>query len=430
MLFRDITIIDENFKVRRHCYVGIKGDKIDYISHKMPQEDYGEVYAGRDKVLIPGLVNAHCHVAMTLLRGYAEGLPLDRWLQEKVFPFEAKIQGEHFYYGAMLGIAEMLASGVTSFSEMYFSVDEIARAVEETGIKCNLAVGVTSVGQSASFEQNPMVVHLKEMHQKWNGAQNGRILVDTCLHAEYTTDEHTVREMAALAQEWGSITHIHLSETKKEQEECKTRHGGRSPARYFADCGILNGPTHFAHCVHLEEEDRRLLAEHGASVAHCPASNLKLGSGIADVAALRSSGICVAIGTDGAASNNNLDMLAELRLASLLCKGSTGDPCALPPEEVLYMATRAGALSQGRENCGLIKEGFQADLAVIDLHRPHIQPVFDELNAIVYAARSSDVVLTMCDGRVLYRDGVYLTLGDEGIIAGCARSSGEILEKL
>ncbi|MBC8569809.1 amidohydrolase family protein [Zongyangia hominis] len=430
MLFRDITVIDENFEVRNHCYVGVRGDKIAYLSDELPKEDFGEVYGGRDKVLLPGFVNAHCHVAMTLLRGYAEGLPLDRWLHEKVFPFEAQIQSEHFYYGAMLGIAEMLACGVTSFSEMYFSCEEIARAVAESGIKCNLAVGVTSPVPPVPFEDNLLVRHMFSLFKRWDGAKNGRIKIDTCLHAEYTTDEETVRGMARLAKEKGSITHVHLSETREEHEGCKARRGGRTPARYFADCGLLESRAHFAHGVYLEEGDRELLRAAGASVAHCPASNLKLGSGVTDVPALLKSGVNVAIGTDGAASNNNLDMLSEMRLCSLLGKGIAGDPCLLPPREVLYMATRAGALSQGREDCGLIKEGFRADLTVLDLHRPHIQPVHDVLGAVVFGAKASDVVLTMCDGRVLYKDGVYLTLGEESIMAGADRSAKEILNRI
>lgn len=427
MLFENIHVLQEDGTVLDNAYLLTQGERIAYIGQDRPDaqlSDGEETYNGADKLVIPSFINTHCHVPMTLLRGYGEGLPLHEWLFDRVFPIEDKLTGEQVYYASLLGIAEMLASGVTSFTDMYFFCGDIARAVLESGIKCNLCKGVTGIDGTAP-QENKHVLQGVQLCEEYNGAANGRIMTDLCIHAEYTSDPALVAYVADYAKKIDTRMHIHLSETKREHEECKER-WGKTPAQYFDGLGVFDVKTTAAHCVFLEGEDFDLLAQKGVTVAHCPSSNLKLGSGVADIARMQTAGINITIGTDGASSNNNLNMLEELHVASLLQKGVSNDPLAMPPQSVLDMATKNAALSQDRPDTGALKEGNRADLAVIDLHRPHLLPRHDLLSNLVYSAQASDVVLTMCDGKVLYRDGEYTTIDIERVYAGVEKSVGEL----
>lgn len=411
MLFENISVLLPDGSVKADCFVGVKGDRIDFVGAERPREDYGEGYNGAGKLLMPGFVNAHCHVPMVLLRGYAEDLPLERWLVEKIFPAEDKLNGEAVYRGSLLGIAEMIRSGVTSFSEMYFFCEDIARAVLESGIKCNLTQGITCFDDSSLWEMEKFF-KAKNLYERYHNLGDGRLYIDMCIHAEYTSTPKVVREMAEYAKQTGARMQIHLSETKSEHEGCKERHG-LTPAEYFESLGVFDVPCTAAHAVWVEESDIAVLSQKGVFVAHCPTSNLKLGSGIAPVAGMLEGGVKVALGTDGAASNNSLDMFAELKLAAILQKGGANDPELMPVKELLYMAARAGALSQGREDTGEIKVGCRADLVVLDLDSISMTPLHNTASSLVYSAGSRDVVLTMCDGRVLYRDGEFLTIDIE-----------------
>ena len=428
MLFERISILDERFSVIREGYVGTRGDRIAYVGTEKPEEDFGETYDGRGKVLLPGLVNTHCHVPMTLLRGYGEGLPLDRWLNERVFPMEDMLTGEFVYWGSLLGIAEMMASGVTSFSDMYFFCDDIIRAVRDAGVSANISKGVT-VFDSSSFYGSDDYEKTCALLETYAGKADD-IRIDACIHAEYTSNERIVREVAEFAQAKGLPIHLHLSETKKEHEECKQRHGGMTPAAYMDSLGVFDGPVLAAHCVWVEDADIELLAAKGASVAHCPASNLKLGSGVAPVAEMLDRGVRVTIGTDGASSNNNLNMFEELTLAALLARGTGYDPTLLPPSQLLRMATVEGALAQGRRDTGLIRQGYFADLCVVDLQRPHLRPVHDVLANLTSSAQASDVCLTMARGRVVYQDGAFRTIDIERTMAMAENAAEEMKRRL
>lgn len=428
MLFKNITLIDENFEVKSNMFVGVIGDRIDYIGETEPEKDYGEAYDGNRKVLLPGFVNAHTHSPMTLLRGYAENLPLDRWLNEKVFPFEDRLNCERAYYGTMLSIAEMLACGTTSFSDMYFFTDGVMRAAIDAKAKLNYSRSIVS------FDGTPLLENerFKEgicAAEKYHNTENGRIKVDMCLHAEYTNTLKTIEEFGEYTKGRGLINHIHLSETKLEHENCKQKYG-KTPARLFYDAGVMDSPCLFAHCVWIEDSDIDLFKEKGAFVAHNPASNLKLGSGVCDTYKLMQNGVNVALGTDSASSNNSLDIIKEMYLAAILPKGIQGRADMVSPAEVLKMATRNGALAQGREDCGLIKEGFKADLCVIDLNKANMYPDYDVLNNIVYSASKADVVLTMVDGEILYKDGEYKYIDVEKIGFECNRIVGEVVKEL
>lgn len=413
MLFENIAILDENFDIQENMYVGTCGEKIAYIGKEQPKDSFGEAYDGRNKVLLPGFVNAHTHSPMTLLRGYAENLPLSRWLNEKVFPFEDRLNPDRAYFGTMLSIAEMLSSGTTSFSDMYFFQDGVLRAAKDAHAKINFSRSIVSFSD-VNFLEDSRVIEALEAVEKYHNTENGRIKIDMCLHAEYTNTYSMIKQFGEYTKGKGLVNHIHVSETKSEHEDCKKKYG-KTPTELFYDAGVLDSPTIFAHCVWIEDCDREILKEKGATVAHCPASNLKLGSGICDTYALLKKGINVAIGTDSASSNNGLDSFREMYLAALLPKGITGRADIISPKEIIKMATLNGAAAQQRFDTGLIKEGFKADLTVIDTDKPNLYPDFDILNNIVYSAEKSDVVLTMVDGEVLYKNGEFTTIDIEKI---------------
>jgi len=426
MLFSHIDILDEQFCHRRDCFVAVENGRITYVGQEAPEGDFGEVYDGSGKLLMPGLVNAHSHSAMTLMRGYAENLSLSDWLNTRIFPFEAKLTEEAIYNGTMLAVAEMLRFGVVSTTDMYFMADANAKAVLETGIKMNLGVPVTCFDES-HLRDLPVYGEWMDAIPRLHGAGDGRLLLDLAVHAEYTSTPRIVEEVAQLVKEQDLRGHVHLSETRAEHEACKQRHDGKSPARYFRDLGLLDVPTTAAHCVYVEPEDMDILLEKGVTVACNPMSNLKLASGFCPAPQLLERGINVALGTDSVASNNNLNLLEEVKLFAALFKGTTGDPTAITPRQALYAATRAGALAQGREDCGLVKEGFRADLIVLDVaHNAYLYPCHSMENNVVFSALGSDVCLTMVDGKVLYRDGVYTTLDPDAV----CRKAGESVERI
>ncbi len=431
MLFTNIDILDERFDHRTGFYVGVQEGRITYLSQQMPADPaaYGQQYDGTGKLLMPGLVNAHSHSAMTLLRGYAENMALSDWLNTRIFPFEAQLDDQAIYDGTMLAAAEMMRFGVTSTTDMYFSAQANSRAVLESGIKMNLGVHVTCF-DGRGIRELPVYDEWKAGIAQYHGAGDGRLQMDLAVHAEYTSTPRIVEEVAALAKDWGSRVQVHLSETRAEHEACKARRQGRTPARYLSDLGLFDVPATAAHCVWLEGEDFAILKEKGVTVASCPISNLKLASGFVNAGKLLETGVNVALGTDSVASNNSLNLWEEVKLFATLFKGASGDPTCITPKQALYAATRAGALSQGRADCGLVKEGFRADLIVLDVSGPWHFPRHSMENNLVFAAQGTDVCLTMVDGKVLYRDGLYTTLDVERVIANACQSARRVQSRL
>lgn len=426
MLFADIDILDENLDYLTHQWVGVKEGRISYRGNEAPTGPdaltYGEVFDGRGKLLAPAFYNAHAHAPMTLLRGYAENLPLQSWLNDAVFPFEAKITPEDCYWGTLLSCAEMARYGVVGFSDMYYHMHEGARAALDAGLKMNLSDTLIAFGD-VGLADLPLSAQNDRLLHEWQGAGDGRIVVDCNIHAEYTSNPRAVSEMVAFAREHGLRIQVHVSETSLEHEECKARHNGLTPVRYFESLGVFDVPTTAAHCVWCEDADLEILADRGVFVAANPASNMKLGSGFAPVPNMLERGVKVCLGTDGMASNNNHDMMQDLYLLALLYKGSTHDPAVVTPKQALLSATRMGALSQGREDCGVVAVGMKADLCVLDVSGPSWAPMTNPLVNMVYAGHGSDVCLTMCDGRVVYRDGVWPTMDVELAKAEvCART--------
>ncbi len=418
MLFKDIAIIDENLDYQEHQWVGVLDDKIAYIGAEEPTDAgaYGEVYEGAGKLLMSAMFNAHTHAPMTLLRGYAENLPLQAWLEQKCWPFEGKMTGEDNYWATLLSCAEMARYGTVGFSDMYYYTPERARAVEESGLKANLCTSPIAF-EPKPIQEFPVYQEMVDGADNIDGMADGRIKFEACIHAEYTNNDVTAKSVFDWAKERGLRTHVHVSETESEVNACRERHGGKSPVQWLESLGAFDVPFLAAHCVWVDDEDIAILAKHGVTVAHNPASNMKLSSGFAPVAKMLDAGVNVALGTDGMASNNNHDMFQDMYLMAMLPKGNELDPTLITPKQAVFAATRAGALAQGREDCGLLKLGFKADIAVLDVTGVSWCPVNDMLTNVVYAGHGSDVVMTMCDGHVVYREGTWPNINIERVKA-------------
>lgn len=407
--------------------VAVDGEAIAYVGPPLAGEEAGaagptsgslpadwrpeRVIAAQGCLVLPGLINSHTHAAMTLLRGYAEDLPLMVWLRERIFPAEGRLTDEDIYWGTMLAQLEMIRSGTTAFADMYFGMAMVARAVEESGLRASLArglIGASSGGERALEEAVSLV-------RSWHGAAGGRIRCLLGPHAPYTCPPAYLKKVIAEASRLEVGLHIHLAETRGEVEESR-KATGKSQIELLEELGFFELPVLAAHCVHLASKDIEILARRGVAVAHNPTSNLKLGNGIAPVAELLKAGVTVALGTDGAASNNDLDMFEELRLAALLQKGRTGDPAVLAAAQALSLATRMGAQALGLAgSVGELAQGRQADLILVRTDSPRLTPVHDPLAAAVYAAHGDDVELTMVAGRILYERGRFMTLDEERI---------------
>ncbi len=365
-----------------------------------------------DRILMPGLYNLHTHAAMNLFRSYGEDLPLDRWLNEKILPAEDRLTGSAVYTGTMMAFAEMIRTGTVSCSDMYFFSEDVVRAALDCGIKLNIGRSLVSFDENADYGKDSRFAEARDLFLRHNGENDGQIVAEMCLHAEYSNVRSGVVKVADMAREYGARIMLHLSETEKEQNEGIARRG-MTPLAFFDSCGILEAPVSAAHCVWVSDDDIALMAQKGVSAVHNPCSNLKLGSGVMPYGKLRAAGVNVALGTDGSASNNTLDMFKEMYLASILHKGFTRRPTEYTAAEFLRMATENGAKAQGRENCGRIEEGCDADIVLLDASAENVMPVYDPCAAAVYAAKGENVVLTMVRGEILYKDGEYTTIDIE-----------------
>jgi len=418
ILFNDIIVItmNDDRPVLSHGFVGIEGKKISYIGEKLPEVKASRVVNGSRRLLMPGIVNSHSHLPMTLLRGYADDYRLKEWLYDHIFPAEGKMDERCVAAGARLGLAECIRFGVVSCTDMYLHLSQIAEAVLEAGVKANITNALLCLDMDKfDFEKDRGVMQVREVLTNYKGKGDGRLIVDAGIHAEYTSGPEAWRKSVAFAEENNLRFQLHLSETKEEHAECVKRYG-KTPTEILNEYGVFSRKTTAAHGCWLTENDMAILASSGATVAHCPISNLKLSSGIAPVMKMRQHGLNVALGTDGVCSNNNHDMFEEIKTAALLQKYLTGDPSALPAYEAIKMATVNGAAGQGRENeTGRIAPGFDADLIMLNLDAPHLFPLNDPLAAVAYAARGSDVCMTMVQGRILYENGEYKTIDVEKV---------------
>ncbi|MBE6671774.1 MAG: amidohydrolase, partial [Ruminococcaceae bacterium] len=357
----------------------------------------------------PALYNCHTHSAMQFLRGYGEDLPLDRWLNERIFPAEDRLTPEIVYSCSKYAIAEMIKNGICSFSDMYYFCDMTAEAVGETGIKANISRSVVSFDNNADFSKDSRFIESVDLYEKYHNSFNGRLKVDFSLHAEYTNVPGMVKYAADYAKGKDIAFQIHLSETEKEHNECIGRHGV-TPTEFFMKHGILDCPTVFAHCVWVNDNDMDILKKHNSNVVHNPVSNLKLGSGVMPLSKMLKKGINVSLGTDSSASNNTLDILKEINFAALLQKGTDRDPSSVKAEEIIKLATENGAICQNRADGGKLEVGKKADIIMLDVDNINNIPSYSPVYTLVYSANSSDVCFTMVDGKILYEDKEFTTL--------------------
>ena len=396
-------------------------------------EPEGEGQASADDTLdaegglvIPGLVNAHTHVAMTLLRGHADDKPLDAWLREDIWPVEAELTAEDVRAGARLGILEMIRSGTTAFADMYFFMPEVVAAVEASGMRALLGYGSITVGNDDDDAHREMRDGL-DFAKGYDGAADGRIATAFMPHSLTTVGEEFLREYVPEARDAGIPVHFHGNETESEVEPLVDEHGER-PLEYANDLGMLDDTAFLAHGVHTDRAEHALLAERDAAVIHCPASNMKLASGMAPVQAMRDRGVTVGLGTDGAASNNDLSVFDEMRDAAMLGKLAADDASAVDADAVVEMATQGGAAALGMAS-GRIEAGANADLAVLDLDQPHLTPPHDFVSHLAYAANGSDVRHTVCDGQVLMRDRDVRTLDEQAVLADARERATALIDR-
>ncbi|MFR9172195.1 amidohydrolase family protein [Evtepia sp.] len=410
-------LMDEENTLLDPAYVVVEGERIAAVSSTRPQGPFAQEIDCGGNVLMPGLVNAHTHIPMTLMRGYAGGCDLHTWLNDWIFPAEAKLDDRAVRAGADLALAELIAGGVTTIADMYMHTPAIAQAVLAAGISANLSCGGVYFGAPGDFSPAtcPDCDHQRQLTEEFHEAGNGQILVDASIHGEYTSNVPLWQWMADYAQRKGLGMHVHVSETQSEHEGSLTR-WGLTPFRILDRYGVWDTRAIAAHCVWTTEDDWAGMAEKGVACVHNPVSNLKLGSGVAWIPAMKAAGVPIALGTDGVSSNNNQDMFEEMKFAAVLHNGVTRDPLALLPQDVLAMATREGAKALGRKT-GRIAPGYVADLILVDFTRPHLTPCHSVMDNLVYAAHGSDVVMNMARGKIIYKDGTFLTLDLEKIQA-------------
>lgn len=385
------------------------------------------VIDGEGKVLIPGLVNTHTHLSMTLLRGMADDLPLQAWLEDYIWPAEAHLEGDHCYAGALLAALEMIRTGTTCCNDMYFFMDEVARALDEAGLR-----GVVSHGMIDTGDEEKRKKEIKETQRiidKCHNTAEGRITVALGPHAPYTCSEELLRWSREKANQEDLQIHIHVSETEGEVQNVLESTQKR-PFEYLDSLDLLGPDLLAAHAVWLSEVEIKLIKERGVKLSHNPVSNMKLASGISPVTRLVEKGVCVSLGTDGAASNNNLDLFQEMKTATLLQKVNLMDPTVLPAGKVMEMATSDGAAALGLEDeIGTIEVGKKADLVLVDMRAPHLTPQRNPLSHLVYSAGGSDVDTVICNGQILMQEKEVLVLDPVEVMEMAQGASEDLLQR-
>ncbi|MCX7923203.1 MAG: amidohydrolase [Clostridia bacterium] len=418
ILLKNMTIItcDNTSMLIKNGNIGIANGIIEFVStnnDEIQKFEADRIIDGKNRIVMPGLVNSHTHGAMTILRNFADDLALEEWLFKKIFPAEGTLTPEDVYGGTMLAMAEMIKSGTTAFADMYLHMEDVAKAVVEAGIRANLCrtpFKLNSGGKAVLIDDRQGCI---EYHRNLHNAANGRIKVYVEIHSTYLFDEQALKDAAELAKQLNTGIHTHLLETTGELEFSINKYGMNS-AEIYEKCGVFDVPTLAAHCVHLKDSDIEVLKLKGVNVAHNPTSNLKLGSGIARIPDMLEKGINICLGTDGTASNNNLNMFEEMHIAALLHKGVHMNPVLINAKETIKMATVNGAKAIGFDGeTGVIKKGMKADLIILDVDKPHLCPMNDPVSAVVYSAQASDVDTVIIDGNILMENRQLKTIDEE-----------------
>lgn len=407
ILIKNINVIPmyEEGLVLENVNIYIKDGKIFEISNKEYEAE--KVIDGTGKLAIPGLINTHTHMGMSLFRNYGNDLALYDWLTQAIFPLEAKLTSDDIYYGSMLNMVEMIKSGCTRFVDMYMYEDRVAQAAQEVGMGAVIATGFVDgndIGEASEL--------VREAAKKYENSS----LIDVAVapHAIYTVSRNNLEKLTDLSHSLDTLMHIHVSETEKEVFDSINEYK-MSPVKYLNDIGLFDRPTIAAHCVHVDDEDMKIFKEKDITVAHNASSNLKLASGFAPVAKMNEMDINVTIGTDGSASNNNINMIEEIHLASLLAKGVSKDPKALDAYTSLKLATVNGAKALRRVDLGKISEGYAADIAIYDLDGIHMTPVNDLISSVAYSLQGSDCSTVIIDGKIVMEDRKVLNINEEDL---------------
>ncbi len=412
-----ILTMDENLTQFNDSDIVIKDGKIIDIGKNKKNEYYGKTIDGRGKIAIPGLINTHTHAAMTLLRGYGSDNPLKVWLEEYIWPVEGKFVSYEFVKdGTDIACYEMLRNGITTFVDMYFYEDAVAESVKNAGMRAALCTGILDFPNPGASSPDEGIKKTEEFIKRYQGDEN----IYPCVgpHAPYTCSPETLKKAMDLAEKYDTLFHIHVAETQFEVETIKEKYG-KTPVEHLDSIGVLNERVLAAHMVHPTNEEIELLAKRGAKVAHCPESNLKLASGVAPVPKMLDAGVVVSVGTDGTASNDDLDIIGEIATAAKLHKGVNLDPTVLNAKQALQMATINGANALRLEDkIGSLEIGKYADITLIDVQDPHLQPLFDPYTQIVYSSTGKDVDTVIVGGEVV-------VLGKEVLVL----DKNELLEK-
>ncbi|GIP02348.1 amidohydrolase [Paenibacillus lautus] len=406
------AVLEEGQSVLRG-YLVVENDRITYLGEEEPVVEEGtEIIDGTHLFFLPGLVNTHGHAAMSLLRGYGDDLALQVWLQEKMWPMEAKFTSDDVYWGTSLSVLEMIKGGTTTFVDMYDHMDQVAKVVQDSGMRGVLTRGV--IGLCPPEVQQQKLDEAVAFAKDWHGKADGRITTMISPHAPYTCPPDFIEKFVQASHDLNLPLHTHMSETETEVAQNVKDYGLR-PVAHLEKLGMFSRPTLLAHAVHLTDEEIEVLAKHQVAVSHNPGSNLKLASGVARVPALLKAGVTVSLGTDGPASNNNLDMFEEMRLAALIHKGVSGDPTAIPASEALRMGTVYGAKSAFLEDIGMLAVGMKADMIALNTDQAHFLPRTDYISHAIYSASAKDVEHVWVDGKQVVKNGASLTLDEERI---------------
>ncbi len=429
ILIKNAFILSPNTNFEGKQSLLIKDDVISEIAAEIDDSNVDKIIDATGKILLPGLINTHTHLSMTLFRGLADDLSLDSWLNDHIWPMEANLNGNYCYIGALLGAVELIKSGTTTFSDMYFYMEDVARAIDEAGIRAVLSYGMIDFGDEERRE-NEIKENLT-LFENCNGMAYGRIKVFLGPHSPYTASEELLIKVRELADKYGMGIHIHVSETQKEIDDVSAEKGLR-PFEYLDKIGLLGPDVVAAHSVWLSDEEIEIIRKNDVKVSHNPCSNMKLASGIAPVSKLLENDICVSIGTDGASSNNNLDLIEELKTASLLQKVSTLDPKVLNSDEAIAMGTIKGAEALGLDSeIGSIEVGKKADIILIDTNSANMVPDSSSLSSnIIYSANGSNVDTTICNGKVLMENKKLTVLDEDEIYAKARKAIIELKEAI
>lgn len=407
-----IPMVDEEVLIK-NGYIYIESGEIKDVgqeSHPAHYNDAKKIINGHGMVAIPGLINGHTHTPMSILRGYADDLPLMEWLKN-MWAIEAKMSVEDMYWGSMLSMAEMIKSGTTTFSDMYYGMEQIATAVDKVGMRALLSQGIIE----GAADGEKILAETAAFVENFNKKGHKRITALLSPHAPYTCSPKLIEKMIEKAHQLDCSIHTHLAETKDEIKIITEKYG-ETPIALMEKIGLFTRHVIAAHCVYLTDEETDILIKRKVGLIHNPKSNMKLASGIAPIASLLNDGVIVGIGTDSAASNNVLDMFEEMRFASLLQKVNTEDPTVLSAYDTLAMGTSIGAKALGlEEQVGSIEVGKQADITLVNLQAIHLTPVNNVFSHLIYSAKAEDVAYTIVDGQVLLDNGKLTTIDEEEV---------------